>query len=120
MSYLPETYTQDQIYAWMKDEVFGNQQVIVAEVEGTVVGYASVSGKVLSNLYVLPDLQRRGVGSKLLKAVLRQVPNGLEVWVFEANIDARRFYERHGFRTLSCTSGDNDEGLPDQLMVHTP
>jgi ribosomal protein S18 acetylase RimI-like enzyme len=116
MSYLPDLHTPEETLVWMKDVVFCNEQVIVGEVEGTVVGYASYVCKSLSNMYVLPDHQRRGVGSKLLDAVLRQIPTGVELRVFEDNVDAIRFYERNGFTTISGTSGDNEERLPDRLM----
>jgi hypothetical protein len=40
-------------------------------------------------------------------------PGGLKLWTFEANLRARRFYERHGFVPTGATSGDNEEGAPD-------
>lgn len=116
MSYLPDLHTPAQVVLWMQDVVFANESVIVAEIDGAVVGYASYSGKFLSNLYVMPGMQRQGVGSSLLDSVFRQMPTDVAVRVFEANIAAIRFYERHGFRTISRSSGDNQEGLPDRLM----
>lgn len=116
MSYLLDLHTPRETFVWMKDVVFGNEQVIVAEIEGAVVGYASYTDKSLSNMYVLPDYQRRGVGSKLLDAILRRIPTGVELWVFEDNVEAIRFYERNGFKTVSGAGGNNEEGLPDRLM----
>jgi len=40
----------------------------------------------------------------------------LSLWVFEANVDAIRFYKRHGFKEVRRTQGENDEGIPDILM----
>ena len=55
MSYLPNLYTPEQVLAWMKDVVFRDEQIVVAEIDGVVVGYASFRGKSLSNMYVVPE-----------------------------------------------------------------
>ena len=56
----------------------------------------------LDELYVAPDLRGHGVGSALLRAVEDECrARGsllLEVNVDGADADARRFYERHGYR----------------------
>jgi GNAT superfamily N-acetyltransferase len=55
----------------------------------------------LDELYVVPDLRGRGVGSRvidLLLATVRQRSVSLvEINVDEGDVDAQRFYERHGF-----------------------
>ena len=43
-------------------------------------------------------------------------PGGMQLWAFRSNTAAIRFYERHGFRQVRWTDGDNDEGEPDVLM----
>lgn len=117
MEYLPALYSPKQVRDWMSGVVFKNETVIVAEEEGSVVGYASYTAELISNLYVLPKFQRRGVGTALLQHVLRDRPNGISLWVFEQNTGAIRFYESNGFETVTRTSGENnEEGLPDRLM----
>ena len=64
----------------------------------------------LDELYVVPTMRDRGVGSALLEAGCALVRTR-EVEVMEINVDggdrdARRFYERHGFR---CVHGDDPE-----------
>lgn len=119
ITYLPDLHTTSETLEWMRQSVFAGQEVLVAEVSGSVVGYVSYTGCELSNMYVLPAYQRQGIGSELLAAVLQRTPPDVELWVFEANADAIRFYERNGFETVSRTSGDNEEGLPDRLMRRT-
>ena len=56
----------------------------------------------LEELYVQPERRNRGVGSRLLEQALEQVRQRsaleMRIGVDEADTDARRFYERHGFR----------------------
>ena len=59
---------------------------------------------VLDELYVAPGLRGRAIGSALLAAaefvVQQRGCELLEINVDGADIDARRFYERHGYRTI--------------------
>ena len=58
----------------------------------------------LEELYVRPDVRRRGIGHRLLeRAVALAVARGsvtFEINVDEGDTDARRFYEAHGFSDL--------------------
>jgi ribosomal protein S18 acetylase RimI-like enzyme len=55
----------------------------------------------LDELYVAPEFRGRALGSALLKAVegevVRRGGEVLEVNVDGEDVDARRFYERHGY-----------------------
>ena len=44
----------------------------------------------------------------------------LRIEVDEEDIDARRFYERHGFVVVGGTDGDNEEGAPDLRLEWQP
>lgn len=61
------------------------------------VGVVSVYQDVIENLYVLPDRQERGYGSRLLDYAcsLCRKP---KLWVLNSNTRARIFYENHGFQ----------------------
>jgi len=120
MLYLPKANAAGA-QRWMREIVFTHQNVWVAEVDEMVVGYASLAGGFLTNLYVHPDHQRRGIGSALLAEVKAYALEGLKLWTFQQNEGAIRFYERHGFRSLKVTDGkDNMERLPDRLMAWQP
>jgi ribosomal protein S18 acetylase RimI-like enzyme len=120
MIYLPKTQAAGA-QRWMREIVFTQQNVWVAEVDRLIVRYASFGGGFLTNLYVHPDHQRRGIGSALLAEVKAYSPEGFKLWTFQQNEDAIRFYERQGFRSLKVTDGrDNMEQLPDQPMAWEP
>jgi hypothetical protein len=44
---------------------------------------------------------------------MRLRPTGLKLWTFQSNLDARRFYEAHGFIATAMTTGNNEERAPD-------
>ncbi len=115
----PERHSAEETRAWMRDVVLATQEVLVAEGgDGAIAGYLSLDGDWVSNLYVLPDAQGRGIGTALLDAAKQRRPDGLRLWVFQPNTGAIRFYARHGFRTERRTDGrDNEEQVPDALMV---
>lgn len=69
----------------------------------------------IEQLYVLPGHQGQGVGSALLAAAMSQA-DVLELWTFQRNDRARRFYEAKGFVATQETDGhDNEEREPDVL-----
>ena len=69
-------------------------------------------------IYIKPDVRGTGVGKLLLDHAKTIHPSGLQLWTFQANIDAQRFYLREGFREVERTDGSsNDENLPDIRYV---
>ena len=54
----------------------------------------------LLQIFILPDYQRRGIGTYLLSEALGRAPAVATLNVFEQNALAREFYERHGFREV--------------------
>jgi ribosomal protein S18 acetylase RimI-like enzyme len=71
---------------------------IVAEQDGVLVGFAHVilrEHAKLQNIHVRSDVQRQGVGSRLVAELLQRV-HRLHVWVREDNGAARAFYEARG------------------------
>ena len=74
-----------------------NGQVIVAEIDGEIVGFAAVVGGELDGLFVEPDLWGSGIGRALVDAATHGArKRGLALKVI-ANPRARRFYENCGF-----------------------
>ncbi len=83
-------------------------RALVAEVGGSLVGYACASIVVdvaeLQRLAVTPPARRTGVASALVARVLALARDGgaerVLLEVREDNVDARAFYARTGFREV--------------------
>ena len=74
-----------------------NGQVIVAELDGALAGFAAVVGGELDGLFVEPDLWGRGIGRALADAATHEArQRGLALKVIAAP-GARRFYQSCGF-----------------------
>jgi len=113
LPYLPDLHTPEEDLAFFQNEVFPNSIIWVAEAEGELVGVAAVSEGWLDHLYVEPSWQGRGVGSALL-SMAKEGNAELELWTFQDNRQARRFYETRGFRLVELTDGSsNEEQTPD-------
>ena len=67
----------------------------------------------IDQLYVLPTTQRRGIGTELLDVAKSKFAR-LQLWTFQRNAQARRFYEARGFVLVEETDGaGNEEREPD-------
>jgi GNAT superfamily N-acetyltransferase len=68
---------------------------------------------------VLPEAQGQGVGTALLDVAKRAVAR-LQLWTFQRNAQARRFYEARGFVVVEQTDGTgNEEKEPDARYLWT-
>jgi ribosomal protein S18 acetylase RimI-like enzyme len=114
MAYLPRI--PDDVRPRLGAMFLERTEIWVAEEDGHVIGFAGVADDELTHLYTDPPAQNRGIGTALLDHVKSLRPERLELWVFQHNQGARRFYERHGFRLVRLTDGaGNMEREPDAL-----
>lgn len=73
----------------------------------------------IEQLYVRPAAQGRGIGTELLE-IAKGTSEQLELWTFQRNARARRFYEARGFTLAEETDGtQNEEKEPDTRYVWT-
>jgi GNAT superfamily N-acetyltransferase len=68
----------------------------------------------LDQLYLDPSWMGRGLGDRFVDLARRRCPAGVQLWTFQSNGPARRFWERHGFVAEESTDGrGNQEHAPD-------
>ncbi len=101
--------------AYYRTCVFDSCAIWGATRERSLVGFIAFRPDWIDQLYVLPGQQRSGAGQALLR-VAQVASDGLQLWTFQRNTPARRFYERHGFVAIRTTNGArNEEREPDVL-----
>ena len=113
-------HTEDEVRAWFQEVVLPEREVWVADDGGAVVAVLVLDDDWINQLYVEPGHTGCGIGGQLMAVAKRQRPSALRLWAFEANVRARRFYERHGFVATGSTAGDNEEGAPDVRYEWSP
>ncbi|MEA2663938.1 MAG: hypothetical protein QOI11_882 [Candidatus Eremiobacteraeota bacterium] len=116
LPFLPDLHTAAEDRVYFRDVVFAGDEVHVAEREGRLVGAIAFGDGWVSQLYVDPDEHGRGIGSALLRLAMAAQPE-LQLWTFQKNDRALRFYARHGFALVRMTDGDNEEREPDALLA---
>jgi putative acetyltransferase len=110
--YLPELYTHEEDLAFFQNEVFPVSVTWLAKAGDELIGFAAVSEGWIDHLYVEPSRHGQGVGSALL-SIAKEDNAQLELWTLQRNNQARRFYERHGFKPVEFTDGTaNEEQMP--------
>ncbi|MGZ8783852.1 MAG: N-acetyltransferase family protein [Gaiellaceae bacterium] len=120
LTFLPTLHTTEEHRRFVAT-LIETQEVWVAEEAGRIVGMAGLSADMLSQLYVDPAAQGRGVGSALLDVAKRRRPAGFTFWVFQDNARARAFYEARSCRVVRLTDGSgNEEKTPDALYEWKP
>lgn len=107
------TPTEDE--AFFRDRIFASCGVWGARDGDALIGFVAFRDGWIDQLYLLPDRQGRGVGRALLRLAKAASPV-LQLWTFQRNTGARRFYEANGFAIVRETDGSgNEEREPDVL-----
>lgn len=128
--WLPRLHTDEETLARFGDVVLPGSRVWVAEEVSVahggaggarIVGFSVLDGDSLDQLYLLPGVRRRGIGTLLLETVRSARPGGLMLHVFARNAEARTFYAHHGFEVGATDDGSGtEEGLSDLTCRWVP
>ena len=116
----PLAHTDDEVRGWFREHVVPTMEAWVAVDAGHVVGLMVLAPGWLEQLYLAPDRLGEGIGSRLVALAKERSPEGLQLWTFQVNARARRFYERHGFVAVEQTDDGNEERQPDVRYVWAP
>lgn len=111
----PGVHNDGEVREWFATVVLPTREVWVAAAPaGALVGVLVLDGDWVDQLYLTPAATGHGLGSRLLDLAKSLRPDGLQLWTFQSNLGAQRFYERHGLVTVERTDGcGNEEHSPD-------
>ena len=120
MPYAPSAHSEPELREWVASALVPSGGVTIAEVDRRVVGVMATahSGHVswVNQMAVDPAQVNQGIGTLLLAHAMRTLARPIRLYTFQANVGARRFYERHGFVAVEFTDGQaNEEHCPDVL-----
>jgi GNAT superfamily N-acetyltransferase len=91
---------------------------VAVDDRGRVVAMMSLKPGWVEQLYVAPEHLGEGIGRRLLDLAKERSMGELQLWTFQVNDRARRFYERNGFVAAELTDGSgNEEREPDVRFV---
>ena len=72
-------------------------------------GIVSVKDSLIEDLYILPQKQRMGFGTKLLQFAMEQCTDNPTLWILENNSNAKRLYQKMGFQETGRINMITDE-----------
>jgi GNAT superfamily N-acetyltransferase len=112
-------HTPKEDRSFFRERVFAECELWGAFGDAGLAGMIAFRKDWIDQLYVLPDAQGRGIGSSLLRQAQASLER-LQLWTFQRNGPARRFYEARGFALVRETDGaGNEEKEPDALYLWT-
>jgi GNAT superfamily N-acetyltransferase len=99
---------------YFRDHVLVDNTVWVA-VDSTnrPVAFMAIKGDFIDHLYVHPGFWRKGIGEQMLAHARTLSPHHLWLYTLQSNINARAFYEKHGFRAVEFGLSPAPESEPD-------
>ncbi|HEX7472112.1 MAG TPA: alpha/beta fold hydrolase [Candidatus Limnocylindrales bacterium] len=117
----PLAHTDDEWRTWIRETLVPSSETWVAVAGTEIVGLMALGDGFLDQLYIKPGWWRRGIGRRFVALARERRPDGLDLYTFQVNADARAFYERQGFTAIWFGDGAaNEEGQPDVRYAWRP
>ena len=104
-------FYEDQNY--FRNHILTANRVWIVEADGRPVGMMAMANDFVDQLYIHPDYQRRGIGEVLLNFAKQQSPEHVWLYTLQINVNARAFYEKHGFVAEKFGISPPPENEPD-------
>ena len=114
LTFLPMLHPIEDYRRFVAGVLLKECVVTVIEDDTGIISFLAVQDEEVRQFYTRPDRIGCGAGTELIEAAKSSGVAALELWCFQANDRARRFYEARGFRAIRFTDGaDNEERMPD-------
>ncbi len=104
-----EIHSPERQLQYMRDKMNHGTQFFML-IDEDPVGVVSVTDSLIEDLYVLPEKQKMGYGTRLLQFAVGQCSGTPSLWILENNENAERLYRRFGF-----TKSGRSNAITDQL-----
>ena len=110
--FIPSQYWKNN-YEPVK-EMLPQAEVYVWEENGQIQGFVGLYEDYIAGIFVLEQVQSRGIGGRLLDHIKARKPH-LSLKVYQKNIRAVKFYKREGFQ-IKMESADQETGEKEYTM----
>lgn len=115
--WMPRFHSVEDVVQHYRNVVYRNCKIFVVASNSAVMGFAAFDkNSTIAALYVDGRYRGQGIGHLLMDKAKGEFKEFVQLWTFQKNVEAQRFYKREGFEIIHQTDGDNDEQLPDYLM----
>jgi len=104
-----EIHSPERQLQYMRDKMNHGTKFFML-IDEDPVGVVSVTDSLIEDLYVLPEKQKMGYGTRLLQFAVGQCSGTPSLWILENNKNAERLYRRFGF-----TKSGRSNAITDQL-----
>lgn len=102
-----------EYYVFYRDEVLLKDELWGVFNGSRLQGFIALLPGWIDHLYVDPAIHGTGIGSSLVR-LAQEKQSELRLYTFQSNVNARAFYEKHGFVIEELTDGErNEEKMPD-------
>ena len=90
-------HTPQHQKAYLQNKIDNGSKLFIM-IADKPIGVVSVTGNLIEDLYILPDYQHQGFGTRLLHFAIEQCDGVPTLWILENNKGAEKLYRREGFR----------------------
>ncbi len=98
----------------MRETYIPASDTYVIEKEGKPHGFISLYNNTIAAIFVSPEMQRKGIGRKLISKA-KQLHNNLTLTVYKENPASIEFYKKCGFEIVQEKTDDHT-GHPEIVM----
>lgn len=98
-------------------EAMYTDEIYIAAVQGEIVGTGSIRGNAICRLFILPEHQSKGYGSRLMDLLEDRVSAKYQSVHIDASFPAESMYLKRGYRIVSYEKIRTEGG--DFLCYHT-
>ena len=98
-------------------EALNREDIYFAVIQGKIVGTGSIRGNEICRLFILPEYQKKGYGSRLMDLLEDRVFQKYQTVHIDASFPAESMYLKRGYRIKTYEIIETEGG--DYLCYHT-